>query len=82
LDVNTERRNDRWGLEAVALLKAEVRRLVADGVAEEVKKRLGRNQLPPAELAGRRGGGFRRPGQGDVSGLYPTMKRGEERAYG
>ena len=63
-------------LEAVALLKAEVGRLVAEGVADEVKKRLGGNELPPAELAGRRGGRFRRPGEGDVSGLYPTMKRG------
>lgn len=63
-------------LEAVALLKAEVGRLVAEGVADEVKKRLGGNQLPPAELAGRRGGGFRRPGEGDVSALYPSLKRG------
>lgn len=62
-------------LEAVALLKAEMGRTIAGLVEAEEKRRLGGNQLPPAELAGRRGGGFRRPGEGDVSGLYPTMKR-------
>jgi len=59
-------------LEAVALVKAEVGRMVADGVAEEVKKRQRGNELPPAELGGRRS--FRRPGEADVSALYPTMK--------